>query len=176
MAKRNYLVEGLSGAGKSSVYEELIRRGYNAISTDRTWAYSADPVTGLPGGPLRHDTWRWDEQQALTELESPEPDVLFVCGSSRNRDRFLPYFTKVFNLRIDDDTMRRRLEARTEDDWTLGQEAVELMLALNPSDEGPAGAIHIDGTQPLDQVVDEVLRLADVRMDPPDRPKLERGR
>jgi predicted ABC-type ATPase len=25
MAKRNYLVEGLSGAGKSSVYEELTR-------------------------------------------------------------------------------------------------------------------------------------------------------
>src|SRR6266568_5421617 len=34
VAKRNYLVEGLSGAGKSSVYEELIRRGYKAISTD----------------------------------------------------------------------------------------------------------------------------------------------
>jgi len=32
MAKRNYLVEGLSGVGKSSVYDELIRRGYTAIS------------------------------------------------------------------------------------------------------------------------------------------------
>ena len=56
MAKRNYLVEGLSGAGKSSVYEELIRRGYKAISTDRAWAYHADPDTGLPGGPIHHDT------------------------------------------------------------------------------------------------------------------------
>jgi gluconate kinase len=160
VAKRNYLVEGLSGAGKSAVYDELIRRGYNAISTDRTWAYSADPETGLPGGPVRHDTWRWDEQQAVTELESAEADVLFVCGSSRNRDRFLPYFTKIFNLRIDDETMRRRLEARTEDDWAVGREGVELMLALNPSDEGPIGAIQIDATQPLDQVVDELLRLA----------------
>ena len=34
MAARNYLVEGLSGAGKSSVYEELIRRGYRAVSTE----------------------------------------------------------------------------------------------------------------------------------------------
>ncbi len=31
MARRNYLVEGLSGTGKSSVYEELIRRGYKAL-------------------------------------------------------------------------------------------------------------------------------------------------
>ncbi len=52
MAKRNYLVAGLSGAGKSSVYEELIRRGYKAISTDRAWAYHADPDTSLPGGPI----------------------------------------------------------------------------------------------------------------------------
>lgn len=162
MAKRNYLVEGLSGVGKSSVYDELVRRGYAAVSTDRAWAYHVDPDTGLPGGPVRHDTLRWDRQKAVSALESPEPDVLFVCGSSRDRDRFLPYFTKVFNLRIDDDTMRRRLEARTADDWPLGAEGVELMLTLNPSDEGPAGAIEIDATKPLDQVVDEVLRLAEL--------------
>ncbi len=163
MPRRNYLVEGLSGAGKSSVYEELVRRGYTAISTDRAWAYSADPDTGLPGGPIHHDNWMWDQRKAVSELESPEPEVLFVCGSSRNRDHFLPYFTKVFNLRIDDDTMRRRLQARTEDDWSLGQEGVELMLELNQSDEGPAGAIDVDATQPLSQVVDELLRLASVQ-------------
>jgi gluconate kinase len=163
MAKRNYLVEGLSGAGKSSVYEELIRRGYKAISTDRAWAYHADSDTGLPSGPIRHDTFMWDQQMAVSELESPEPEVLFVCGSSRNRDRFLPYFTKIFNLRIDDDTMRRRLQERTDDDWPLGQEGVELMLTLNRSDEKPAGAIDVDATQPLHQVVDELLRLANCR-------------
>ena len=34
------------------------------------------------------------------------------------------------------------------------------MIALNRSDEKPAGAIDVDATQPLDQVVDELLRLA----------------
>jgi predicted ATPase len=48
MAERNYLVDGLSGTGKSSVYEELLRRGYAAVSTDRAWK----PV-GSPD---------WDEQ------------------------------------------------------------------------------------------------------------------
>jgi hypothetical protein len=146
--------------GKSSVYDELIRRGYHAVSTDRTWSYSADPDTGLPGGPNRYDTWMWDEHMALSALQSDEPDVLFVCGSSRNRDRFLSHFTRVFNLRIDDDTMRRRLEARTDDDWPLGQDGVELMLALNRRGERPVGAIDVDATRPLEQVVDELLRLA----------------
>ena len=86
--------------------------------------------------------------------------MLFVCGSSRNRDHFLPYFTKIFNLRIDDDTMRRRLQERTGDDWELGTEAIALMLELNRSDEKPAGAIDVDDTQPLNKVVDELLRLA----------------
>ena len=75
MARRNYLVEGLSGAGKSSVYEELIRRGYDAISADRAWAYHADPDTGLAGGPIQHDNFIWDQQKAVSELESPEPEV-----------------------------------------------------------------------------------------------------
>ena len=157
MARRNYLVEGLSGAGKSSVYEELVRRGHKAISTDRAWKVQAGPDTGLPGEPVRSV---WHEQKAVDELDRPEPEVLFVCGSSGNRDRFLPYFTKTFNLRIDDDTMRRRLQERTDDDWPLGQEGVELMLTLNRSDEKPAGAIDVDATQPLNQVVDELLRLA----------------
>ncbi len=160
MAKRNYLVEGLSGAGKSSVYEELIRRGYRAISTDRAWKFHADPETGLPGGPGHYDNAVWDRQKAVRELESPEPDVLFVCGSSRNRDRFLPYFTKVFNLHIDDDTMRRRLDERTNNDFGKEPEELELMLRLNRSDEKPAGAIDVDATRPLRQVVDELLRLA----------------
>jgi hypothetical protein len=86
VAKRNYLVEGLSGTGKSSVYEELLRRAYKAISTDRAWAYHADPDTGLPGGPIHHDNWLWDREKAVSELKSPEPEVLFVCGGSRNRD------------------------------------------------------------------------------------------
>jgi hypothetical protein len=47
------------------------------------------------------------QPSAVSELERQEAEALFVCGSSRNSDRFLLYFTKVFNLRIDDDTMRR---------------------------------------------------------------------
>jgi hypothetical protein len=146
------LIEGLSGAGKSSVYEELIGRGYKAISTDRAWKRRAESDTSLESD--------WDKQRAVRELESPEPDVLFVCGSSRDRDRFLRYFTKVFNLCIDDDTMRRRLHERTNNDYGKRPEEVELMLRLNRRGEKPAGAIDVDATQPLRHVVDEVLRLA----------------
>jgi gluconate kinase len=157
VAKTNYLVEGLSGTGKSSVYDELTRRGYSAISTDRAWSYLADPVSGLAGGPSRHDNWKWDKTKALEALEADEPDVLFVCGSSRNRDEFLHYFSKIFNLKIDDETMIRRLTDRTNNDFGKRPEEVQLMLALNRKGEKPAGAIDIDASKPLKEVVDEIL-------------------
>ena len=56
--------------------------------------------------------------------------------------------------------MRRRLRERTNNDFGKQPEEVELMLKLNRSDEKPAGAIDVDATQPLNQVVDELLRLA----------------
>jgi gluconate kinase len=159
VAKTNYLIEGLSGTGKSSVYDELTRRGYFALSADRTWGYSADPIAALAGGSSRHDNWKWDKTKAIEALTSDEPDVLFVCGSSRNRDDFLLYFSKIFNLKIDDETMMRRLADRTNNDFGKDPEEVRLMLALNRKGEKPAGAIDIDANKPLKDVVDEILGL-----------------
>ena len=83
MAKRNYLVEGLSGAGKSSVYEELIRRGYKAISTDRAWKVHAGSDADSPGRPVHS---MWDQRKAAGELESPEPEEI---GRASCRERVL---------------------------------------------------------------------------------------
>ena len=99
----------------------------------------------------------WDKTKAIEVLERTEPDVLFVCGSSRNRDEFLHYFSKVFNLKIDDETMVRRLADRPTNDFGKRPDEVQLMLAFNRAGDKPAGAIDIDATRPLKEVVDEIL-------------------
>jgi hypothetical protein len=48
--------------------------------------------------------------------------------------------------------MRRRLYARTADDWAVEPGEIERVLELNRSGEKPAGAIDVDATQPLNQV------------------------
>ena len=48
MGVRNYLIEGVSGAGKTTVATELERRGYHVIHGDRKFAYYGDPETGAP--------------------------------------------------------------------------------------------------------------------------------
>jgi hypothetical protein len=87
------------------------------------------------------------------------PISLFFAVAAENRDDFLPYFSKVFNLKIDDETMMRRLADRTNNDFGKTPEEVQLMLALNRKGEKPAGAIDIDANKPLKEVVDEILGL-----------------
>jgi hypothetical protein len=72
--------------------------------------------------------------------------------------------------------MRRRLQERTNNDFGKRPEELELMPRLNRSDAKPSGAIDVDATQPLDQVVDELLRLANCRTVMSDsRPWSKRG-
>jgi len=99
----------------------------------------------------------WDKAKAIPALESYDPDVLFVCGSCRNRDEFRPYFTKVFNLKIDDNTMRKRLTERTNNEFGKKPEEVELMLKLNRGDDRPANSIDVEAARPLKDVVDQIL-------------------
>jgi broad-specificity NMP kinase len=48
MAVRTYLIEGVSGTGKTSVATELERRGCHVVHGDRELAYKGDPKTGEP--------------------------------------------------------------------------------------------------------------------------------
>jgi broad-specificity NMP kinase len=67
MGIRNYLIEGVSGTGKTSVCNELQRRGYHAIHGDRELAYQGDPETGEPtdGFAHEHHIWHVDKVRAL---------------------------------------------------------------------------------------------------------------
>jgi len=40
---KNYLIEGVSGTGKTTVCAELKRRGYDAVNGDNELAYQGDP-------------------------------------------------------------------------------------------------------------------------------------
>jgi broad-specificity NMP kinase len=55
MGVKNYLIEGVSGTGKTSVCDELRRRGYHSIHGDRDLAYQGDPKTGGPLDGFAHE-------------------------------------------------------------------------------------------------------------------------
>lgn len=161
MGVKNYLIEGVSCAGKTTVCDELLRRGYHTIHGDRELAYFGDRETGKPLGDCASEnrSWIWDVAKVSALLADHSHPASFFCGGSRNSDRFLDLFDEVFVLEIDLDTLNRRLAARPEDEWGgTASEGESFARLQHETKEGlPENAIIIDATAPLTSVVDTIL-------------------
>jgi thymidylate kinase len=162
MGVRNYLIEGVSGTGKTAVCHELRRRGFAAINGDRELAYQGDPETGEPlTGVLGHEHHIWDVDRVRALVADRSDAATFFCGGSRNFARFIDLFDEVFVLEIDAATLRRRLDERPQGEWGAKPAERELVERLHRTKEDvPPNATVIDATAPLADVVDEILRLA----------------
>jgi thymidylate kinase len=162
MGVKNYLVEGISCTGKTSVCDELRRRGYHSIHGDRVLAYQGDPRTGEPLDGFAHEHHIWDVDKVRALVADRSHEASFFCGGSRNFDRFIDLFDGVFVLEIDLDTLNRRLAARPEGEWGVPASEGELNARLqHATNEGiPKNAIIIDATAPISRVVDEILSHA----------------
>ncbi|MCC6612345.1 MAG: nucleoside kinase [Anaerolineae bacterium] len=170
MGKRNYLVEGVSGTGKTSVCQELCRRGYAAIHGDRELRYQGDPTVGeksedvgqrfptVLSAEISHAQNIWDVEKVRRLAANQDDDATFFCGGSRNFNQFLDLFDEVFILDVDVETLNQRLDSRADDDWGKRKSERELILRLHATKEDiPSSGIVIDATQPLVSVVDEIL-------------------
>ena len=169
MGVRNYLIEGVSGAGKTAVAAELQQRGYHAIHGDRELAYQGDPQTGEPldgsahGKSIsdvafahKHHLWDVDKIKSLVADQSHA--ISFFCGGSRNSHRFIELFDGVFVLEVDLDTLKRRLAGRPKDEFGGTPAERDVVMRLHGTKEDiPKSATTIDATAPLASVVDDIL-------------------
>lgn len=169
MGVRNYLIEGVSGTGKTSVASELQRRGYHAIHGDRDLAYQGDPRTGAPldGSAHQqnivdvafghtHHLWNVDKVRLLVADRS-QP-ISFFCGGSRNFHQFIDLFDGVFVLDVDLETLTQRLANRPEDEFGGRPAERDLIVRLHATrDDIPRRATTIDAAAPLAAVVDTIL-------------------
>jgi broad-specificity NMP kinase len=162
MGMRNYLIEGLSGTGKTSVCTELQRRGYHAIHGDRELAYQGDPETGEPTDSSAHEHHIWDVAKVEALVANQDEAATFFCGGSRNFAKFIHLFDGVFVLEVDLDTLNWRLDERPDSEWGGGQPVDrEFIVRLHRTKEDiPQSAIVIDASAPIAHVVDEIVRKA----------------
>jgi hypothetical protein len=161
---RNYLIEGLSGSGKTSVCNELQRRGYDAVHGDDELAYQGDPETGAPT-PGVYENHIWDVDKVRAIVANQEAVATFFCGGSRNRSKFIDLFDGVFVLEVDLETLNRRLDERPDDEWGDGawphrrvvEERERIVRVHQTREDVPKNGLVIDATAPIGRVVDEIL-------------------
>lgn len=66
----------------------------------------------------------------------------------------------MFILDVDRETLERRIDMRSEDDWGAKKSERDLILRLHQTNEDiPKNGIIIDATAPIEHVVDEIIRL-----------------
>ncbi len=163
MGKSNYLIEGVSGTGKTSVCQELRRRGYAAINGDRELRYQANPTMsdGIPtfsSPEISHAHNIWDSEKVRRLAANQDDKATFFCGGSRNFEEFIDIFDEIFILEVDAETLNERLDNRPDDEWGKSKREREFILRLHATKEDiPSKGIVIDATRPLASVVDEIL-------------------
>jgi shikimate kinase len=170
------LVTGMSGTGKSTALGELAHRGHRVVDTDYGgWIEHVPSPNGHGSEPL----WREDRIDAL--LGEHDGGVLFVSGCVANQGTFYPRFDAVVLLSAPADVILERVAARETNDFgktdAERDQIVDDMATVEPLLR--AGATEeIDTSAPLDEVVDELERIAGTvaRTDnrPPKRPVVDR--
>ena len=169
MGIQNYLIEGLSGVGKTTVAEELERRGLHVIHGDRNFAYYGDPASGasLDWPPLESEAeriawgyprWIWPVARVRALAADRSHAMTFFCGGTRNLDAFIDVFDAIFVLRVGLDALNRRLARRPDDEFGGRPLEREWIRRLHSAGEGvPEAAIGIDADRPVAAIVDDIL-------------------
>ena len=162
---------GVPGSGKSTVRRELVRQGAIAYDADEDgFRVCLDRATGLavddPGRGRRPPNWHqrhWypiarERVEALRR--AAEHDVVFLAGSVPNELDVWDLFDLVLCLVVDDETLRHRLETRTDNDFGRVAAVRDVVLGWNATsalDYERFGATLIDATRHLTDVVNDVL-------------------
>lgn len=166
-------ITGISGSGKSSVRDELIRRGYEVYGTDEDdLAYFYNDITGErvtkhATAQVRTPEWRaqhsWKLPRAkLNQLVTDsEGKLVFITGVTANdADELWDLFSRVFALSVDEETLRKRIAVRKGNDFGKSKHELGAILAWQKTaddDYQKLGATIIDANRPLHVVVDDIL-------------------
>lgn len=140
------LITGMSGTGKSTLLDELRRRGHLAVDTD-------------------YDGWEcspgvWDEPR-MTRLLASHPNVV-VAGTAENQGGFYDRYDAVVLLSVPANVMIERVTRRTNNPYgkSAAQQAEILHHLETVEPLLRAGAtLELDGRQPVGALADAIEAL-----------------
>jgi hypothetical protein len=167
-------VTGNSGTGKSTVCSLLRAQGHLAFDADydgychwfdrTTGVPVEDPPDPVPPGWLNGFGWHIDRAKIEALAAGCRDKTAFLCGSAENEADVLDLFNLVICLVVDDDTLRRRIETRTNNAFGQHPEELAAIMGWNPMMKPKyqrIGAAILDGTLEPADVAQAVLAAAE---------------
>ncbi|MGO1516279.1 MAG: AAA family ATPase [Arthrobacter sp.] len=144
------LITGMSGAGMSTLLEELAIRGHLTVDTDYdNWE--------LPGSV-------WDESR-MSDLLARHDDLL-ISGTVENQGRFYDRFDHVVLLNAPVQALIERVANRTNNPYGRTR-AQQDEVRRNPRDVEPqlrrGATIELDGRRPVSDLADDIEALRSPR-------------
>lgn len=149
---KRVLVTGMSGAGKTSLLDELAARGHRTVDTDY-----GDYFHMVDGERL----WREDRIGALLDTAADElPGLLIAAGTTRNQGRFYHRFHHIVLLSAPPEILAERLAGRTGNPYGKDPaelaETLEYQRTVEPLLRASA-SLEVVTTVPVTRVADIVL-------------------
>jgi AAA domain-containing protein len=147
----------MSGTGKSTVLDELARRGHAVVDTDvGGWIVDIAQSDGSTE-PM------WDEPRIAALLDEHADRTLFLAGCVANQGRFYHRFHAVVLLSAPEDVMLQRLATRATNDFGKSDAERRAILgdlrAVEPLLRAGA-TVEIDTRVPVGEVADRLDALA----------------
>jgi dephospho-CoA kinase len=169
-------ITGVPGAGKSTVRQELLRRGYTVYggAEDNIAAFynneTGERLEGWVEAKDRTPEWKarytWKIMRETVERlkQQAKNEIIFLCAVTRNDvDELWDLFDIVIALTIDGQTLRYRLGTRTNNDVGKTQDELQSIIKRQKAAEESyrrLGAAIIDGRSSINKVVDEIVALS----------------
>ncbi len=165
-------ITGIETAGKSTVCKELLRRGYEACDIDEGIAHYYDKVTGEQSewnGSSERRTREWhktrhymmDRKHVKQLAKQAQNKPIFLCGTTQNDKVVLDLFGELVYLYLDEATLRQRMKNRLSTEFAFAPHEQEAVLSWHKSSEDTYrqhGATMIDATQPVERIVDKIIK------------------
>ena len=165
---KRFYITGVSGVGKSSVVEELKKKGIFTIDRDGVeglcrWI-NKDTQKISEWRPGTEDIWYKKHKYICDKAKlinlMKDKDIVVVAGLANNRSELWDLFDKVFLLHCKEETFIKRITERTSHDFGKHKLEKENILSWYKNFEKEIveeGAIPIDTDKPLHAVVDEII-------------------
>lgn len=161
-------ITGVSGVGKTTVTQELARRGFTAYDTDEIPGLArlelratGEPVD-WPTGQIDWGKYAWNIiPEVLEEILSQEENI-FLSGVCGNQDLFYNKFGKLIVLTVDPETHLHRMRSRpyrgsNDDEINIQQRVAKYEVMLQRFLD--SGFIPVDNSDTAAKTADNILRI-----------------